>query len=196
MKLKERNVGSRDTEKKILIVCEGARTEPEYFKKFKVSKKCEIVGAGCNTLSVVNRAINMLSSGDFKEAWCVFDRDSFKKERVKSALEAAKQNNINVAFSNESFELWYILHFDYLDTKITRSKYTQILSKRLGKKYKKNDSEMYQLLLQHQKTAIERAKRLHSEMLPPGACEHDSYPYTTVYELVERLNELGRNIGK
>lgn len=196
MNLKERNIGSRDTEKKILIVCEGARTEPDYFKKFKVSKKCEIVGAGCNTLSVVNRAVSMFSSGDFKEAWCVFDRDSFKKERVKLALKTARQNNINIAFSNESFELWYILHFDYLDTKVTRKKYTEILSNRLGKEYKKNDSEMYQLLLKNQKKAIERAKRLHSEMLPQGACEHDCYPYTTVYELVERLNELGRNIGK
>ncbi|AJE56460.1 RloB family protein [Escherichia coli] len=195
MKLKQRNVGSKDIEKKILIVCEGARTEPSYFKKFKANAKCEVVGAGCNTVSVVEKALDMFSTGKFKEAWCVFDRDSFTKDRVKSALALARKNNINIAFSNESFELWYVLHFAYLDTKITRGDYVKALTGYLGKPYKKNDDNMYQILLKNQHKAIERAKRLYNEMLPPGACECDSYPYTTIHTLVERLNKLGREIG-
>lgn len=195
MKLKQRKVGSKDTEKKVLIVCEGARTEPSYFKKFKVNTKCEIVGAGCNTVSVVEKALQMFSTGNFKEAWCVFDRDSFTKKRVKAALTLARQNNINIAFSNESFELWYVLHFAYLDTKITRADYVKALTGYLGKPYKKNDEDMYQILLENQHKAIERSKRLYSEMLLPGACECDSYPYTTIHTLVERLNKLGQEIG-
>lgn len=195
MKLKQRNIGSKDIEKKVLIVCEGARTEPSYFKKFKVNTKCEIVGAGCNTVSVVEKALEMFSSGNFKEAWCVFDRDSFPKKRVKEALDLARRNNIKIAFSNESFELWYVLHFAYLDTKITRNDYVKALTSYLDKPYKKNDEDMYQTLLQYQHKAIERSKRLHDEMVLPGACECDSYPYTTIHELVERLNELGKEIG-
>lgn len=195
MKLKQRKVGSKDTEKKVLIVCEGARTEPSYFKKFKVNTKCEIVGAGCNTVSVVEKALQMFSSGKFKEAWCVFDRDSFTKQRVKDALTLARRNDINIAFSNESFELWYVLHFAYLDTKITRADYVTKLTGYLGKQYKKNDEDMYQILLKNQHRAIENSKRLYTEMVPPGACECDSYPYTTIHELVERLNKLGLEIG-
>lgn len=195
VKLKQRKVGSKDIEKKVLIVCEGARTEPSYFKKFKANTKCEIVGAGCNTISVVERALTMFSSGKFKEAWCVFDRDSFTKNRVKDALTLARQNNINIAFSNESFELWYVLHFAYLDTKITRSDYVKALNGYLGKPYKKNDEDMYQVLLQYQHKAIERSKLLYTEMVLPGACECDSYPYTTIHHLVERLNKLGQEIG-
>lgn len=195
MKLKQRKVGSKEIEKKVLIVCEGARTEPSYFKKFKVNKICEVVGAGCNTVSVVEKAVEMYATGKFKEAWCVFDRDSFPKKRVKDTLTLARRNNINIAFSNESFELWYVLHYAYLDTKIARGDYIKILTGHLGKPYKKNDEHMYQTLLENQHRAIENSKRLYDEMMLPGACECDSYPYTTIHTLVERLNELGRGIG-
>jgi len=194
MNLKERNVGNRELVKKVLIVCEGARTEPEYFKQFKVSKKCEVVGAGCNTISVVKRAIFLMNEKEYSEVWCVFDRDSFKKDRVKGALTLARANDIKLAFSNESFELWYVLHFIYLDTKVSRKDYINILNGHIGKEYKKNDSSMYQLLLPRQKEALSRARKLKTDMLHPGMCEHDSYPYTTVFELVERLNALGRTV--
>lgn len=114
---------------------------------------------------------------------------------MKEALEKARRHGINVAFSNESFELWYVLHYSYLDTKVARSAYVDMLTKFMGKPYQKNDESMYQSLLKNQHLAIERAKTLKREMLLPGACEHDNYPYTTVYDLVERLNELGRQMG-
>ncbi|MGY2137761.1 RloB family protein [Pseudomonas reactans] len=190
MDLRQRKVNTKATKKKILIVCEGERTEPSYFKSFRVLKQCEIVGSGSNTISVVNHALKLMSKDDFLETWCVFDRDSFPKRNVKRALQLADQNNIKVAFSNESFELWYVLHFEYLDTKITRTAYCNKLSELTGKKYKKNDSGFYKTLLERQKTAVTRAKTLESRIIPVGGCTVDSYPYTTVYKLVERLNKI------
>lgn len=190
MDLRARKINTKNTKKKILIVCEGERTEPSYFKTFRVLKQCEIVGAGSNTISVVTRAISMMAKEDYLEAWCVFDRDSFPKARVKRALELAAQHKIKVAFSNESFELWYVLHFEYLDTKITRHAYCQKLTNLTGKKYKKNDTEMYKTLLENQLTAISNAKKLEKRIMPAGSCSVDSYPYTTVYKLVERLNKI------
>ncbi|KTT63868.1 hypothetical protein NS383_18085 [Pseudomonas oryzihabitans] len=190
MDLRARKVNTKSTKRKILIVCEGERTEPSYFKTFRVFKKCEIVGAGSNTISVVNHALMMMRKENYLEVWCVFDRDSFPKARVKRALELAAQNNIKVAFSNESFELWYVLHFEYLDTQITRSAYCQKLTDVIGKKYKKNDTEMYKTLLEKQSIAISNAKRLEKRIVPTGSCSVDSYPYTTVYKLVERLNRM------
>ncbi|XVO86067.1 RloB family protein [Pseudomonas palleroniana] len=190
MDLRQRKVNTKATKKKILIVCEGERTEPSYFKSFRVLKQCEIVGSGSNTISVVNHALKLMNQDDFLETWCVFDRDSFPKRNVKRALQLADQNNIKVAFSNESFELWYVLHFEYLDTKITRAAYCNKLSELTGKKYKKNDSNFYKILLERQKTAVTRAKTLESRIIPAGGCTVDSYPYTTVYKLVERLNKI------
>ncbi|MGC4010035.1 MAG: RloB family protein [Pseudomonas sp.] len=190
MNLKNRAVNTKHTKKKILIVCEGARTEPDYFKSFRVHKQCTIVGAGSNTVSVVRQALREMEKERFSEVWCVFDRDSFPKARVKEALALAEQNNIKCAFSNESFELWYVLHFEYLDTKISRASYCQKLGVSLGRAYKKNDASIYGLLLSKQASAIKNAKKLERNMLPKGACKVASYPYTTVYKLVERLNKL------
>ena len=190
MDLKQRKVNTKNTKKKVLIVCEGARTEPSYFKSFRVFKECEIVGDGSNTVSVVKRALKMMAKEDYREVWCVFDRDSFPKARVKQALQLAANNGIKVAFSNESFELWYVLHFEYLDTQISRAAYCQKLTTLLKIKYEKNDVSMYRKLSDNQHQAIANAKKLEGRIVPTGNCSVDSYPYTTVYKLVESLNKI------
>ena len=55
-----RKVGKRgSTKKRILIVCEGEKTEPNYFLCFRVSSAVvEVVGEGYNTVSLVERAIS------------------------------------------------------------------------------------------------------------------------------------------
>jgi hypothetical protein len=50
-KLPGRNEGTRSPHKTVLIVCEGARTEPDYFESFRLSKVVKTVGTGTNTLS-------------------------------------------------------------------------------------------------------------------------------------------------
>lgn len=192
MNLRQRKENTKPIKKKVLIVCEGARTEPNYFKSFRVYKDCHIVGSGSNTLSVVKEAIRLKKENSYSEAWCVFDRDSFPTSRVKAALKLAEQNNIKCAFSNESFELWYVLHFEYLDTQITRADYCKKLTTLLGKKYEKNDSDIYAELLDRQDQAIKFSKKLEKKILTNGSCPANSYPYTTVYKIVERLNKLAK----
>ena len=100
----------------------------------------------------------------------------------------AESYDFKVAYSNEAFELWYILHFEYLTAGINRDKYKEKLTQYLGKEYKKNSSEMYNVLLKHQGVAIRNAKKLcqfHGNSIPA-----DSNPLTTVYMLVEELNDL------
>lgn len=192
MNLRQRKENTKPIKKKVLIVCEGARTEPNYFKSFRVYKDCHIVGSGSNTLSVVKEAIRLKKENSYSEAWCVFDRDSFPASRVKAALNLAEQNNIKCAFSNESFELWYVLHFEYLDTQITRADYCKKLTNLLGKKYEKNNASIYEEILDRQDQALKFAKKLEKKILPNGACPANSYPYTTVYKIVERLNKLAK----
>lgn len=195
--IKGRNENKRTTRKKILIVCEGAKTEPSYFKSFRVAKKiCDIKGFGANTASLVKKANQLKEMGDYSEVWCVFDRDSFTKKSVTAALQLAADLGFKCAFSNESFELWYVLHFCYLDTQITRHDYCQRLNGYLTSPYKKNDPRMYDLLQGRQEVAIKNAETLEKAMRKPGMSPFDARPSTTVHHLVKRLNHLAKTMGR
>jgi hypothetical protein len=117
----------------------------------------------------------------------VFDRDSFPAEQFNRALELARQRGIRVAYSNEAFELWYLLHYHYHDVATSRSDYGRMLSERLGIPYRKNSREMYELLLNRQPEAIRNAQRLLSFYGPEHNPERDN-PSTAVHLLVQELN--------
>jgi hypothetical protein len=95
-----------------------------------------------------------------------------------------------MAFSNQAFELWYLLHFDYHHVALTRPDYSVRLSQRLGRRYVKNSVGMYLFLFDRQPTAITNARRL-MEIYDPWRPAHDD-PSTTVHELVEELNKYRR----
>jgi RloB-like protein len=191
-----REIGTRNPIPTFLIVCEGAKTEPNYFKSFPVSTRPEItiVGAGCETISVVNKAIELMENKKFDRVWCVFDRDPSKVNntaaRFRKALQVAEKENIKVAYSNECFEIWYLLHFHLYDTGIPRSDYKKKLTKLLGCDYAKNSDDMYASLEDIQPQAIKHAKTLLASYEPHDP-ESDN-PVTTVHLLVEELNQYIR----
>jgi len=189
MNIKPRLENSKQTLRKVLIVCEGEETEPNYFQAFRVASSiCKIEGTGHNTLSLVKEAVRLSKLENYRETWCVFDRDSFTEKSIKAAYVLAQKEGFKVAFSNECFELWYLLHFKYLDTQVNRAEYTRQLKKILGA-YEKNSVTMYDMLLDKQSDAIKNAKKVnasHNNGIHPCECK----PYTTVHELVERLNRL------
>ena len=93
-----------------------------------------------------------------------------------------------VAYSNEAFELWYVLHFEYLNSGISRQQYVSKLNRLLGKQYVKNDEEIYLLIFPRQKDAIRNADTLLKEYQTPNpACDN---PSTTVHLLVQQLNRF------
>ncbi|MDX2256154.1 MAG: RloB family protein [Pseudanabaenaceae cyanobacterium bins.39] len=119
----------------LLVVCEDENTEKKYFEQFAgffTGKEFGVISVGTGTahVGVVNRAIeeanrrnlhiesNRNSSSDF--VWVVFDRDrSDKEEEDKSkkinfdeALVRAQKHNFKVAYSNDAFELWLLLHLE------------------------------------------------------------------------------------
>jgi hypothetical protein len=196
----ERKVGNKETIPTFLIVCEGEKTEPNYFESFPVSTrpKVRIVGAGCETIAVVNKAIELMTerpkTKPFDRVWCVFDRDPSRvnntAQRFNEALRLAAQENIEVAYSNECFELWYLLHFNFYDTAVPRSDYYKKLTKLLGYDYAKNSDDMYVKLEDKQNQAIKRAQKLLASY-EPHYPESDN-PVTTVHLLVEELNKYIR----
>lgn len=160
---RRRTVGTREEVPYYLIVCEGEKTEPLYFKSFRVPRtvaSVEVVGVGANTISVVEEALRLRTGRAYDQVWCVFDRDSFTPERFNRAFELARSEGIFVAYSNEAFELWYLLHFDFCDAALSRTTYAARLAGYLGRPYRKNDASMFDALLPRQGTAIRNARRL------------------------------------
>ena len=198
---KKRKVDTRPVNLIILIVCEGEKTEPNYFKAIKKSRYTEVLevqvkGEGRSTVSLVKKAIEIRDKGikTYDRVWAVFDKDSFTD--FNDAIKLAKKNKIHAAWSNESFELWYCLHFNYLNTGVSRSQYIDILEKEIrkktknkGYKYNKNDPDMYSLLKQigDENLAIMNAKKLEAFFEGDSNFENHN-PCTMVYKLVEELN--------
>ena len=145
----------------ILIVCEGEKTEPNYFRAFGVTQN--IYGEGLETIRVVEEAERKNRDlGPFDQVWCVFDRDSFPPDHFDNAIRKAESLGFRVAYSNEAFELWYLLHFEYLHSALSRNQYVDKLSKHLGKSYKKGDVFIYGLLVEkgNESGAIKKAQKL------------------------------------
>jgi len=185
------------TRKRFFIVCEGEKTEPNYFKKFSVDVDIQLSkGEGKDTKSLVEKAIklkNGLKSDERNRVWCVFDRDKNDQnphdaQNFNAAITLAQTNGIKVAYSNDAFELWYLLHFHYYNTAISRQDYQNRLTKLLGHKYEKNSKTIYEELKDKQQDAIKHAKRLLQEYDRPNP-ESDN-PSTTVHLLVEELNSF------
>lgn len=188
----------RDT---FLIVCEGERTEPNYFNKFPIKKEVitlEIHGEGMNTDSLVKEAISRKRIAEregtpYIQVWVVFDRDSFPAERFQNAIKLCDENKIHYAITNEAFELWYMLHFNYYDSAMSRTQYSDKLSQLLDRKYEKNLDDIYDLLKDKQDKAIANANRLRKFQFESNNNRHDycnTNPVTTVQDLVLTLNEF------
>ncbi len=184
---RNRLVETRDIRRSFLIVCEGEKTEPNYFKKFRARGWVpDVRGLGENTVGLVKTALEFMAQGSYDQVWCVFDRDEFPAENFNAALELAARHGINVAYSNESFELWYVLHFDYCDAALSRSDYCRKLDGLLGHAYKKESETIYEELFARQPTAIRNAEKLLSRA--SGRPAEDN-PSTTVHLLVVELNK-------
>ncbi len=190
----KRSVATREERKRFLIVCEGKKTEPNYFIGFRNPRAdISVHGTGANTRGVVEQAITLRdavakSADAYDRVWCVFDRDSFPANKFNAALQLAQCEGINVAYSNEAFEIWYLLHFDYHDAAMSRYAYKDKLTQLLNHEYLKNSTNMYAELYSRQSDAITNAKRLHSGYKP--CCPEKDNPSTTVYLLVEELRNI------
>lgn len=198
--------------KKILIVCEGEKTEPQYFRGFKLPAVEIESGSGLNNETLVEFSIekkkNAKKEGkEFDDVWCVFDKDSFPKQNINSAIANAKKNQIRLAISNECFELWYLLHFDFVNDGRSRKDYIESLNEKLKPvKYKKQS--LYPILKDKVDVAIHNAKNLTSQhgitvkescltLLEryPGLNFCDAKPFTSVHDLVSELLSETKKIG-
>lgn len=176
----------------ILIVC-GGKTEELYFKKFRSDLGKIIVKPILNNENpkrIVERTINEVNKDKYIQAWAVFDKDDFND--FDEAIQLANKNDIHVAFSNQAFELWFILHYKYMAHNMHRNKYEGELEKLIGKSYSKTNDQMYDLLKSKIDDAITNAKKGHQKCKLESNKPSNWESCTTVYTLVEQLNKWRR----
>ncbi len=186
-----RKVDTREIRQRFLIVCEGEKTEPNYFRSFRVPKnvaEIDVKGLGENPSKLVNSAKELKEQEEYDQVWCVFDRDDWSPQDFNNAIKKAESQGFKVAYSNEAFELWYVLHFEFLNTGIPRSDYVQKLNLHLKRKYQKNSETIYDELFEKQATAIKNAINLLNQYNPPTPAKDN--PSTTVHLLVQELNKF------
>lgn len=190
---------------RILIVCEGAETEPNYFHGLKSKMDLEyrkrldiqVEGVGKCTCSLIEHAAKLQQQAEviYNEIWCVFDKDSFPD--FDEAISLASRKDFKAAWSNESFELWFLLHFNYYDAQLGRQDYNTKLDQIFQTRgisndgYKKNLKNIYEILSLYgsEKSAFKNADKLEKfhidEKIPSN-----KNPMTRVHYLVNRLKEV------
>lgn len=197
---------------RILIVCEGSKSEPNYFdaliKELKLNTANVVVDGDSDSSprSVVAHAKKVYQkdkkiNGDeqaFDKVYCVFDTDEHPTyAEASNTLKSAQPQNVFEAItSNPCFEFWILLHFEYTTRPIARQGERSPCDVTVGfvKKhlpdYKKGEKSIYQQIRNHTNTAIEHAKRV---KLTVDNDETDN-PHTLVHELVEKLRNLSESL--
>ncbi|WP_166336979.1 RloB family protein [Sphingobacterium chungjuense] len=201
----------RNKRKYYLIVCEGEATEPNYFEGLKedlpkgvlTAYQIDIAGTGRNTQSLVDEALRLQTvyekntTRKIDRLWVVFDRDSFSAKDFNGAIQRCHNSDVGCAWSNEAFELWYLLHFQYYENAMSRRRYKEMIENYLKPilgsefRYEKNSKQMYALLKEYGSldNAIRNAKRLAERF--EGRQDYANHnPCTMVWVLVEELVRL------
>ena len=204
-----------------LIVTEGAKTEPNYFdgliKSLNASGKelikHRICGLGKSTKSLVESIgihglfdhydkHDKLSIIPYSKIIFVFDKDSFPSESFNTAIKMAKERypTCIVAWSNESFELWLNLHFNYINSGPPRQQYNKKLTdifrdksiftpKQSYDKHGKNMDNLFEAV--HKAGGSLSQGMKHAEMLEKDFLHKNnpakSNPVTMVHKAVQAL---------
>lgn len=192
-----------------LIVTEGERTEPIYFNGIKkliqdsVGGRVDVVesptidvrGEGCATSKLLEVTEQIVKDAKimYQNIWVVFDKDDFLD--FDQAIRCGDEKGYKVAWSNQSFEYWLYLHFNYSDSALHRhewnSKLDDIFKQYGWGSYQKNCKDIftYMNLYGGVDTAIKFAKRRMSGFETSGMKPSEYDPGTTVYKLVEELKQ-------
>ncbi len=175
----------------VLVVCEGRKTEQNYFRSTKNRWKIgrlTIAAANESTapINIVEKAVARRDEFkerkriEFDQVWCVFDHD--EHETFDKALTEAAKNNIQVAFSIPCFEFWYLLHFEYTTRPFRDfSEVARQLKKHLAS-YNK-DTDYTEQLFPRMEEAIANALKVRDDLKKTGA----ERPITNVDRLMNIL---------
>ena len=210
-RIEKRGTRKRQIKKVILIVTEGARTEPKYFAHFRTRHTnidIQVVGSktgGGKTdyMNLLQKAQeyqkkNQLSSANGDSVWVVADGDvdynnpnavTSKNQQLNKVRKLAERSDIQIAISNPCFEFWYLLHFRYT-TKYMKN-YNAVKNELVPflPEYGKTD-DVFTELASKMESAIQNAEKVEKYHLNDGISipfNVSINPFTEVYSLVKIL---------
>jgi hypothetical protein len=165
------------------------------------------IGEGYNTISLVKRAVQLSKEKSYDQIWCVFDADPKpdnpnQAKNFNDAVTLAKKKGFGVAYSNQAFEYWLILHFDdHQGGGMNRSDYNNKINQLLkpfgltydGESNKIITEEIFEVLdsidkktnKERKRLAILRAERNYDLFDHTNPANEESS--TTLFRLVEEL---------
>lgn len=196
---------------RLLIVCEGEKTEPQYLREIQQAYKLatahvQVIHSqlGTEPQQVLDHALMVFKEGDrargvrareYDRIIVVFDRDQHQTYHValaKAEAQSGKLRNdehaavpVDVVASVPCFELWLLLHFEDVLAPLHRHEALGRLKTHLPG-YEKGGGGHWTATQGHLAAATHRAVRL-----AQATNAHDgTQPYTAMHELVARLVHL------
>ncbi|MDQ0702412.1 hypothetical protein QF043_001204 [Pseudomonas sp. W3I7] len=202
----ERRRAQRKRYDKVLIVCEGSKTEPLYFEELKDHYELDTANikisgdCGSDPLSVVEHGEELYQNEikncnePFDKVYCVFDKDTHHTYN-QALLKIATLKPAGTFFATTSvpcFEVWLLLHFRYSAASITASGNKSAGDRALSEltrympNYKKGAEGTFLELFNKLTLAKTHAERLNQQSQASGT----DNPTTTIVELVEYLQAI------
>jgi hypothetical protein len=206
-----RKQNQRASYDRVLIVSEGSKTEPLYFKEIKNTYRLRTANVevhpcalGTEPIQVVRYAEQLFEKGvphkrvpakGFEKVFAVFDRDDhqsyFDALKIAESLDRKLRNDANqhVSFraiaSVPCFELWLLLHFEDVHHLLHRDEILRRLKQHMPS-YSKGAGQSFAATKQCLNLAAQRAKNLNTL----SSAFDDTMPSTAIVDLVTLLVEL------
>lgn len=206
-----RRAAVRQPYERLLIVCEGEKTEPQYLSEICQEKRLATAhvhvrqgGFGTEPIQVVEFAEHMFRSGDrskgiearaFDRVFTVFDRDQHRTYHQALAKVAALNGRlfndehkgvpVHAVASVPCFELWLLLHFEGIQAPLHRDEVYERLGTHLPG-YEKSQAGHWE----RTKASFEIALRRAAARAKSTNAYNDVEPYTDMGDLVYTLLTL------
>ncbi len=184
-----------------IIFTDTKETEENYMNGLKNSLPAELCGR--IVIRVLKSKTDKLveackkqwaADPQYRQPWIIFDRDQVVN--FNDIIENAKQEEINVGWSNPCIEIWFDAYFgkmhNYQDSVSCCEKYGNTFKHKTGQEYKKSSSKIYDLLTRYgdETLAINIAQKRHEQYLKDGIDKPSAMcPCTTIYKLVEEIRK-------
>ena len=207
----ERKLGRRASYDRILIVSEGSKTEPNYFREIRAVHRLHTANVevqpselGTSPIQVVQYARELFENGDgykqiqrraFEQVYAVFDRDDhgsyFDALNLARSLDGKLRNDnkqpvkFKAIASVPSFEIWLLLHYENIQSPIHRDEVMRRLKQHIPG-YEKGASNILSMTQDRLEAATQRAGHLATRF----SAYDEPEPYTAIVELVTLLTSL------
>ncbi len=194
---------TRNPIQKIVIACEGSKTEPGYFESIRRELRLRTLQiivlrhqGRTDPRSIIERVIEerkeMKSNQAWTEgdsAWAVFDGDEHieqSPDNWRSAIDLATKQKIKLAITNPCFEFWYLIHFQDYFAQITRDRVINLLGKHIPN-YDKSMCLYPKPLKPLTEQAIQRAERIAAQIERDELDEHSNPCCSGLPKLIQSL---------